>query len=268
MTPPDDDKADSRGHLPGDRRHRLQARADAADGNARSRTPRRGFRERQWTVNPVFRGGADGIDQFNAAAAQVLRRRPGVPGGRPSQGPARRSTLDGEVLSAPTINNPTFSRDQIEISGSFTEDEAKALAVSLRYGSLPIELKPQQAETVSATLGEGALQAGIIAGIIGLVLVLPLPAPLLPAPRAGDDREPVASRRRCSGCSWRTSGPPSRWRAWSASWCRSASRSTAPSCSSSSIKEDVRNGADAAHLGREVLHHGVLDDRQGRHRRR
>ena len=43
--------------------------------------------------------------------------------------------------------------------------------MSLRFGSLPLELKAQQAETVSATLGEGALQAGIIAGVIGLVLV-------------------------------------------------------------------------------------------------
>jgi preprotein translocase subunit SecD len=45
------------------------------------------------------------------------------------------------------------------------------VAVSLRYGSLPLSLQPQQAETVSATLGEGALQAGIIAGLIGLVAV-------------------------------------------------------------------------------------------------
>jgi preprotein translocase subunit SecD len=42
--------------------------------------------------------------------------------------------------------------------------------VALRFGSLPIELEPQQAETVSATLGKGALEAGIIAGLIGLAL--------------------------------------------------------------------------------------------------
>ena len=55
--------------------------------------------------------------------------------------------------------------------GAFDEDEAKSLAVALRFGSLPIELQAQQAETVSATLGAGALQAGIIAGAIGLFLV-------------------------------------------------------------------------------------------------
>jgi preprotein translocase subunit SecD len=75
------------------------------------------------------------------------------------------------VLSAPSINEPSFSRDQIQISGDFDEDSAKNLAVALRFGSLPIELQPQQAETVSATLGQDALQAGLIAGGIGLLLV-------------------------------------------------------------------------------------------------
>ena len=75
------------------------------------------------------------------------------------------------MLSAPSINESNFARDQIQISGSFTEDEAKNLAVALRFGSLPVELQAQQAETVSATLGQDALTAGLIAGGIGLLLV-------------------------------------------------------------------------------------------------
>jgi preprotein translocase subunit SecD len=78
--------------------------------------------------------------------------------------------LDDEVLSAPSINVPSFSRDQIVISGDFDRESSEALAVALRFGSLPIELAPQQAENVSATLGQGALEAGIISGLVGLLI--------------------------------------------------------------------------------------------------
>jgi len=124
----------------------------------------------QWTVNPVFKSGADGIDKFNAVAAKCFSGAPECPAAAGGKGRLA-IVLDSEVLSAPSINEANFNRDQIQISGSFTEDEAKNLAVALRFGSLPIELQPQQAETVSATLGKGALQAGLIAGGIGLILV-------------------------------------------------------------------------------------------------
>ena len=48
--------------------------------------------------------------------------------------------LDSEVHSAPTVQAPRFERDEIVISGRFTEEEAKDLAVALRYGSLPSAL--------------------------------------------------------------------------------------------------------------------------------
>ncbi len=124
----------------------------------------------QWTVNPVFRKGPKGIDLFNKAAAQCYNGEPTCPALAPNKGQLA-IVLDSQVLSAPSINEPTFERDRIQISGDFTEAEAKSLAVALRFGSLPIELQPQQAETVSATLGKGALKAGIIAGLIGLLLV-------------------------------------------------------------------------------------------------
>ena len=130
----------------------------------------------QWTVNPVFKGGEDGIDLFNAIAAQCYAPTPDVcPGlSSPDESGVQRGllgiVLDGVVLSAPSINVPEFARDEISISGSFDQESAEALAVALRFGSLPIELEPQQAENVSATLGKGALQAGIISGLIGLLL--------------------------------------------------------------------------------------------------
>jgi preprotein translocase subunit SecD len=75
------------------------------------------------------------------------------------------------VQSAPTIQEPSYTKDQIQISGSFTEGEAKDLALVLRYGSLPVELERQSVQTVSASLGTDSLRAGIIAGFVGLGLV-------------------------------------------------------------------------------------------------
>ena len=78
--------------------------------------------------------------------------------------------LDGVVKSAPRLNSTDF-KGSGEISGSFTESEAKDLALVLRYGSLPVQLDRQTVQTVSASLGKDSLHAGILAGMVGLGLV-------------------------------------------------------------------------------------------------
>jgi preprotein translocase subunit SecD len=78
--------------------------------------------------------------------------------------------LDGVVQSFPTINGPITS-GETEISGSFSEGEAKDLALVLRYGALPVRLEEQTAQEVSATLGKDQLRAGVWAGVIGVALV-------------------------------------------------------------------------------------------------
>ena len=78
--------------------------------------------------------------------------------------------LDGVVESAPAINATEFN-GQAVISGSFDEAEAKNLALVLRFGALPVEFERDDVRTVSATLGEGTLRAGVIAGLVGLALV-------------------------------------------------------------------------------------------------
>src|SRR5205807_10080965 len=78
--------------------------------------------------------------------------------------------LDGVVQSAPQINAQQFN-GRGQISGSFTQSQAKDLALVLKYGALPVQLQPQTVETVSATLGKDSLGAGIIAGAVGLALV-------------------------------------------------------------------------------------------------
>jgi preprotein translocase subunit SecD len=77
--------------------------------------------------------------------------------------------LDGEVVSAPTIQAALYG--QTTVSGNFSQQEAQNLASALRYGSLPLSFESSQAETVSATLGLASLEAGLIAGVVGLALV-------------------------------------------------------------------------------------------------
>ena len=78
--------------------------------------------------------------------------------------------LDQQVISAPTINPNITGRD-VTISGNFGDKSSHDLALVLRYGSLPVQFTTQTASTISPTLGKDQLRAGIIAGIIGLVLV-------------------------------------------------------------------------------------------------
>ncbi len=78
--------------------------------------------------------------------------------------------LDGVVLSAPTIQARLDTGGVI--SGAFTEEEAKELALQLRSGALPIPLRVETAETVGATLGQESVNLSIRAGIIGVIVVL------------------------------------------------------------------------------------------------
>ncbi len=80
-------------------------------------------------------------------------------------------TLDSQVVSAPQINE-AIPGGRTQITGRFTQDSARQLANVLKYGSLPLSFESSEAETVSATLGLTSLRAGLIAGAIGLGLVL------------------------------------------------------------------------------------------------
>ncbi|MGH3786049.1 MAG: protein translocase subunit SecD [Pseudonocardiaceae bacterium] len=80
-------------------------------------------------------------------------------------------TLDGEVVSAPEIRGAIPPGQQTQITGNFTQTEARTLATALKYGSLPLSFQPSESETVSATLGLASLRAGLLAGAIGLAVV-------------------------------------------------------------------------------------------------
>ncbi|MCX2185803.1 protein translocase subunit SecD [Streptomyces sp. SKN60] len=78
--------------------------------------------------------------------------------------------LDGEVVSAPSVRQ-TLSASA-EISGSFNQQSAQDLGNILSYGALPLSFETQSVDTVTAALGGEQLQAGLIAGAIGLALVI------------------------------------------------------------------------------------------------
>jgi preprotein translocase subunit SecD len=79
--------------------------------------------------------------------------------------------LDKIVISAPVVNTPITDGQGI-IQGSFTPDEANKLAVQLSYGALPVPVKVVESRTVGATLGEESVRKSLIAGLIGLTVVL------------------------------------------------------------------------------------------------
>lgn len=79
--------------------------------------------------------------------------------------------LDKKVISIPVVNQPITS-GRGEISGNFNTQTANALAVKLRYGSLPIPFKVSQSRVIGPSLGQDSLLQSLRAGLIGLSLVL------------------------------------------------------------------------------------------------
>ncbi|WP_109471241.1 protein translocase subunit SecD [Ornithinimicrobium cavernae] len=78
--------------------------------------------------------------------------------------------LDGQVISAPGVNSP-INDGVATISGGFTNDSAKELANQLKFGALPMSFDVQTSEQLSPQLGGEQLRLGMIAGLIGMILV-------------------------------------------------------------------------------------------------
>ena len=167
LTPRDQDAADAQVTLAGEDGATVYMLGPSLATGRIVKTAQADIQNGQWLVRLEMRGGADGIDKFNEIAATCYQA------ADPTVCPSGQLAivLDSVVQSAPSINSPSFQADQISISGSFTQSEAKDLALVLRYGALPVELERQSVQTVSASLGDDSLRAGIIAGIVGLSLV-------------------------------------------------------------------------------------------------
>jgi len=131
---------------------------DATSGQA---TTQSGATTGKWVVNMNF--NAKGTKQF----AAVTTRLSGLPGVQNQFA----IVLDGKVISAPTTKS-VITDGKAEISGNFTQKSSKALADQLKFGALPISFTVQSQDTISATLGSTQLTNGLIAGLIGLILVV------------------------------------------------------------------------------------------------
>lgn len=104
---------------------------------------------------------------FNDEGAELFRQIT-----REHKGEILAIILDGEILSAPVIQDE-ITNGEAQITGSFTPEEARALVRDLNYGALPVPIELVNTQTIGATLGEAALNAGVRAGLVGfLVLVV------------------------------------------------------------------------------------------------
>ncbi len=78
--------------------------------------------------------------------------------------------LDGKVLSSPVINE-AISGGRAVISGNFTREEVRSLALNLNFGALPMPIHLVSTQTVGASLGERAIDAGVFSGVLGLAAI-------------------------------------------------------------------------------------------------
>ena len=130
--------------------------SDATNGlNSNSQ----GISTGQWAVNIVF--NSEGGSQFKAISSRLVSL--------PAPRNQFAAVLDGRIITAPAVQGAT---DKPQITGSFDQASSKALADQLKFGALPIGFKVQSNDSISATLGASQLQSGLLAGLIGLVLVV------------------------------------------------------------------------------------------------
>ena len=113
----------------------------------------------RWAVNLSF--DAEGREEFADSSTRLY----GLQGERNQFA----IVLDGQVISAPSMNAP-ITDGNAQITGNFTEEEARNLSEQLRYGSLPISFEIESEQQISATLGEDQLRMGLLAGVVGLLL--------------------------------------------------------------------------------------------------
>lgn len=118
----------------------------------------------QWGVDLEF--DKEGTDKFSESSKRLYEL-------KASDATRNRFAvvLDGNVITAPSMN-AVIADGRAQISGNFTAQSAQALANQLSFGSLPLNFDVQSEQQVSATLGTNHLEKGILAGIIGLILVV------------------------------------------------------------------------------------------------
>ena len=119
-----------------------------------------------WSVVVGLLDGSAGEDMWNALSTRCFNKDATCPTGQIA------IALDGEVISAPVVQQAVFTGGTVQISGSFTEAEARDLAKILEFGAVPVKFEVATVQTVSPTLGKDSLRAAIISGLVGVLLVM------------------------------------------------------------------------------------------------
>ena len=132
--------------------------SDASNGTVQTST---GASTNTWAVNLEFDGV--GTQAFSNVTQRLF----------PLTAPRNQFaiTLDGFVITAPTTQ-AVITNGSAQITGMFDRDSSKVLSDQLKYGSLPIGFEVESQENISASLGSEQLTNGLIAGLIGLLLVI------------------------------------------------------------------------------------------------
>ena len=125
--------------------------------------------EQGWSVSLDLRGDGEAI--WNALATECYNGTANCPPVADAGRGQIAIVLDGVVQSAPVVNVPVFDQG-VSITGDFTRGEAESLRNVLNRGAFPIQMEPQEVRTVSASAGSDSLQAAVVAGLIGVALVL------------------------------------------------------------------------------------------------
>ncbi|MEY2968281.1 MAG: putative protein-export rane protein SecD [Actinomycetota bacterium] len=118
-----------------------------------------------WVVTVGLKDGSEGEGTWNALANECFAKSQSCPTGQLA------IVLDGEVVSAPVVQTNNFS-GSVQITGDFSEREARDLAKILEFGAVPVRFNAPTAQSVSATLGQDSLDAALVSGVVGVVLVL------------------------------------------------------------------------------------------------
>ncbi|GDX20057.1 protein translocase subunit SecD [Actinomycetes bacterium] len=119
-----------------------------------------------WSVVVGLLNGSAGEDIWNALSTRCFNRDATCPTGQIA------IALDGEVISAPVVQQAVFTGGNVQISGNFTEEEARDLAKILEFGAVPVKFAVATVQTVSPTLGKDSLRAAIVSGLVGVLLVM------------------------------------------------------------------------------------------------
>jgi len=119
-----------------------------------------------WSVVVGLLNGSAGEDIWNALSTRCFNKDATCPTGQIA------IALDGEVISAPVVQQAVFTGGNVQISGNFTEAEARDLAKILEFGAVPVKFAVATVQTVSPTLGKDSLRAALISGLVGVLLVM------------------------------------------------------------------------------------------------